>query len=152
MNDLSTFEEIAALLPPERRERFLSMTIRFQTVPQDDEYLQILEAIGFMTLLWKEVPGEVKAVLAGANPVTETCEGVASQVKDAVIEAIPSYEDLRQITRQLETHQMALKATLEQSRKANSKIRYFIFALLLLIILDLIHKYPTLIFLSQLFQ
>ena len=152
MNDLSTFEEIAALLPAERRERFLSMATRFQTVPQDDEYLQILEAIGFMTLLWKEVPGEVKAVLAGDNPVTETCEGVASQIKDAVVEAIPSYEDLRQITRQLETHQMALKATLEQSRKANSKIRYFIFALLLLLILDLIHKYPTLISLSQLFQ
>ncbi|WP_411845728.1 hypothetical protein AAFN60_19120 [Roseibacillus persicicus] len=111
MNDLSTFEEIASLLPDERRERFLSMVARFQTVPEDDEYLQILEAIGFMTLLWKEVPGEIKAVLAGANPISETCESTANHIRDAVIEAIPSYEDLTQITKRLEAHELALKKT-----------------------------------------
>lgn len=112
MNDLSTFEEIATLLPDGRRERFLAMATRFQDVPQDDEYLQILEAIGFMTLLWKEVPGEVKAVLAGANPISDTCESTATHIRDAVIQAIPSYEDLKQITNRLEAHELALKKTL----------------------------------------
>ena len=54
MADTSTLESISELLPVERRERFLQLVARFQSVPNDDEFLLILEAIGFMTLLYKD--------------------------------------------------------------------------------------------------
>lgn len=89
MASIDTLISVAGLLPLEQRERFLTMAASFQSVPEDDEYLQILEAIGFMTLLWKEVPEEVQKILEGANPVTDTCHSVAGQVREAVVEAIP---------------------------------------------------------------
>ncbi|MDB4265119.1 hypothetical protein N9891_00060 [bacterium] len=117
----STFEEIAKLLPQERSERFLSLLAKFKNVPDDDEYLQILEVIGFMTLIWKEVPAEIKAILEGANPVTETCHSVAKQLQEAVVVAIPSYEDLKQISKRLEAHELALKRTLSDKSVVSRK-------------------------------
>jgi len=108
----STLEEIAKLLPQEQAERFLTLVAQFKNVPDDDEYLQLLEAIGFMTLLWKEVPNEIKVILDGANPVSETCHSVGKLVREAVVEAIPSYEDLKSIVKGLEEHELALKRSL----------------------------------------
>jgi len=108
----STLEEIAKLLPQEQTERFLTLVAQFKTVPDDDEYLQLMEAIGLMTLLWKEVPNEIKTILEGVKPTTETNHSFAMQMRDAVIEAIPSDKDLKQISKRLEGHELALKRTL----------------------------------------
>lgn len=115
----STIEEITKLLPPEQAERFLTLMAHFKNVPDDDEILQLVEAIGILTLIWKEIPGEIKAILEGANPVTETCESVAVKLQKAVTEAIPSYEDLKQITKRLEGHELALKRTLTSRPRVN---------------------------------
>jgi hypothetical protein len=115
MANIDTLISISGLLPEAQRERFLAMAASFQSVPEDDEYLQILEAISFMTLLWKEVPGEVQKILEGANPVTETCHSVGEKVREAVIEAIPSYDDLKRISQRLESHELALKNTLSRN-------------------------------------
>ena len=115
MANIDTLISVSGLLPEAQRERFLAMAASFQSVPEDDEYLQILEAIGFMTLLWKEVPGEVQKILEGANPVTETCHSVGVKVREAVIEAIPSYDDLKRINQRLESHELALKNTLSRN-------------------------------------
>lgn len=105
----SSLAQIAKMLPPEQSERFLSLIARFQNVPDDDEYLQILEAVGFMTLLWKEVPQEITAILEKNNPISKTCHTVSGHLREAVIEAIPSYEDLKSIVSQLGEHELALK-------------------------------------------
>jgi hypothetical protein len=137
MASTETLQSVAALLPTERRESFLSLCARFESVPEDDEYLQILEAIGFMTLLWKEVPGEVSAILEGANPVSETCHSVAAKVREAVIESIPSYDDLKKISQRLESHELALKNTLSRQNqpvdRAPSILGLFLFLLGLLL-------------------
>lgn len=109
MSDQSSLTEIAKMLPPEQAERFLSLITRFKNVADDDEYLQILEAIGFMTLLWKEVPQAITTILEKANPITETCHTVSGHLREAVIEAIPSYDDLKSIVSQLGEHELALK-------------------------------------------
>ncbi len=114
MASTDTLQSVASLLPAGRRERFLGLCARFESVPEDDEYLQILEAIGFMTLLWKEVPKQVKVALEGANPVAETCQSVAAKVREAVVESIPSYDDLKKISQRLESHELALKNTLSR--------------------------------------
>ena len=113
MANTETLEQIAELLPSKQREEFLAMLIQFKTVPDDDEYLQILKAIGFMTLLWKEVPKEIKTILEGANPISDTCQSVAGQLRQAVTEAIPSCEDLKLISQRLENHDTALKRILQ---------------------------------------
>lgn len=136
MASTEPLQAVAALLPAEHRERFLSLCTRFESVPEDDEYLQILEAIGFMTLLWKEVPGEVSAILEGANPVSETCHSVAAKVREAVIESIPSYDDLRTISQRLESHELALKNTLsrQNTSMAHSSIMSWPLALLVFVL------------------
>lgn len=109
MADTETLEQIAMLLPHPRREQFLAMVTQFKSVPDDDEYLQILNGIGFMTLIWKEIPNEIQSILENSNPITDTCHSVGKQVREAVIEAIPSYEDLKLICKRLEEHEMSLK-------------------------------------------
>jgi len=118
MSAIEILESVAALLQPEKRERFLKMVVQLRNVPDDDEYLQILEAIGFMTLLWKEVPQQIEKTLEKASPVTETVQGVSSIVRDTVVEAIPSYDDLKAISQRLEAHELALKNTLRTSAKS----------------------------------
>ena len=120
MADTSTLESISELLPVERRERFLQLVARFQSVPDDDEFLLILEAIGFMTLLYKEVPDEIAKILTGANPINETHEGLSKLLKEAVSESIPSYEDLKLISERFENHELALKQALQSQKKNNS--------------------------------
>jgi len=118
MADTKTLESIASMLPESRRERYLHMVARFQSVPEDDEYLQILEAIGFMTLLLKEVPAEIAQLLEGASPIQETHLGLCKLVKEAVTESIPSYEDLKRMADRFENHELGLKQLLQsQSQK-----------------------------------
>ena len=107
-----TLERVAMLLEGDERERFYAMIARFRSVPEDDEYLQILEAIGFMTLIWSRVPTEVETILAGANPITESCQSVATHVEKAVSGAIPSQEDLRQIVQSLGEHELVLESAI----------------------------------------
>jgi hypothetical protein len=83
---------------------------RFRNVPQDDEYLQVLEAVGFMTLLWKSVPAEIERVLQGANPMQETHASLTKLVAEAISEAIPSQQDLRGIAQSLREHETALRS------------------------------------------
>lgn len=97
------------MLSPQDRERFLLVVAKFRNVPQDDEYLLVLEAIGFMTLLWKAVPKEIQAILENANPVTGTSAEVAKVVGEAVTQAIPSQQDLRTIAQSLREHETALR-------------------------------------------
>ena len=117
----STLEEIAKLLPQEQAERFLTLVAHFKNVPDDDEYLQMLEAIGLMTLLWKEVPNEIRSILEKANPVTETCQSIAQQAHEALTEAIPSYKDLKLISKRLEEHEIALKRMIHSEVKPANK-------------------------------
>jgi hypothetical protein len=107
-----TLERIAGLLPHPQMEQFLVMVTQFKSVPDDDEYLQILNAIGFMTLIWKEIPNEIRSILENCNPINDTCHTVGGQIRDAVVEAIPSYEDLKQISKRLEEHEVSLRRVL----------------------------------------
>lgn len=108
MASTDTLEAVAEMLPPDRRLRFLAMVTRFRSVPEDDEYLQILEAIGFMTLLWKEVPDEIRRVIAAAAPADTTTQGAAEILRATVREAVPSYDDLKRIVQRLESHEQLL--------------------------------------------
>lgn len=100
----STLERVAELLPEEQRQKFFATIATFKQVPEDDEYLLTLEAIGFMTLLWHQVPNQIKDVMAGAQPAAQpTTEYLASEIRKSIQESLnlPSHEDLRQLVHEL---------------------------------------------------
>ena len=124
MSAIDTLKRVAQMLPSESRERFLLMCTRFQNVPEDDEYLQILEAIGLMSLLWKEVPEQIKTIIEGASPVESTnYQHLEKCIREAVNQSIPSHEDLRSFSAQLENHETTLKrlSRSQSGQEANPK-------------------------------
>ncbi|MGC6458467.1 MAG: hypothetical protein ACON4R_08840 [Akkermansiaceae bacterium] len=123
MADTSHLEAFAKMLPELQRERFLQLAVRFHSVPEDDEFLLILEAIGFYSLILKEVPAELSKLLEGANPIQESQQGLCQLVKQAVSETIPSYEDLKRMTERLENHEIALAQMLRDEMPSKSKAK-----------------------------
>ena len=112
MSAADTLEKIADLLPEGRRERFLLMSARFKNVPEDDEYLQMLEAIGLMTLLWREVPEQIEQLLDKASPVGANHQQLRALIAESVTQSIPTYDDLKRSTERLENLELSLKRLL----------------------------------------
>ena len=121
MAETSHLEAFAQILPKPQRERFLQLAVSFRSVPADDEFLMILEAIGFYSLILKEVPTELSKLLEGTSPIQETKQGLFQLVKQAVSETIPSYEDLKRITERLENHDIALAQMLRGDLPTGSR-------------------------------
>lgn len=126
-----TLERVADILPPEQRERLLRVALRFRDIPEEDEFLQVLEAIGLMTLVWKEIPREIHSILEGAKPIQPNAEFLSSTIRNTIRESIPSFEDLRQISQSLNQQQVALKRHMLQPPpgsipSAGGRWRYFV--------------------------
>lgn len=131
-----TLERVADILPPEQRERLLRVALRFRDIPEEDEFLQVLEAIGLMTLVWKEIPQEIHSILEGAKPIQPNAEFLSSTIRSIIRESIPSFEDLRQITQSLNQQQVALKRHLHHPPQGSTpstggKWRYFVSGMLI---------------------
>jgi len=120
MADVNHLEAVAAMLPEPQRERFLQMVVRFRSVPDDDEFLQILEAIGFISLVLKEIPMELQRILEGASPIQESQIGLCNLIKEAISDSIPSYEDLKRMAERLESHDIALAQMLRGEAPSKS--------------------------------
>lgn len=105
MSACDTLERVANLLDAPERDRFLTTVARCRNIPEDDEYLLVLEAIGFMTLIWDRVPTQVHSILEGAKPASLSTEYLRAQIRESIAESIPSFEDLRQISQSLKQQQ-----------------------------------------------
>lgn len=121
MSATDTLKHVAKMLPEDRRERFLLMCARFQSVPEDDEYLLILESIGLMTLLMNALPQQIKEILERAAPAGSNNQQIEALVKRAVSGSIPSYDDLKRATERLENHETALKRLLNNQGNTSKK-------------------------------
>lgn len=121
MSAIDTLTEIAELLPPKQREQFLLMCARFRNVPEDDEYLQMLEGIGFMTLLMREVPEQLSKVIHEASPVSANHQQIAALIHETISKAIPNYSDLQLITERLENHSLVLNRLLAEIKQQKQK-------------------------------
>lgn len=53
------FDRIAELLPADSREHFYRRMAHFRNLSPEDDMLQIAEAMGFLALVIRQVPGEV---------------------------------------------------------------------------------------------
>ena len=115
-------ERVAMLLPQEQRERFLALSMRLKTLPEDDEFLLALELICFSTLIWHQVPGRLQQILEKSNPVSENTHSIAGQLKEAIIREIPSCEDLRHLSIRLAQHEKNLKSELRQLQRERKAV------------------------------
>lgn len=127
----SVWDRIGRLLPEEHRERFFAMVSRLDDMPQDDEILLIMEGMGLMTLLWREVPEEIDSILKQAKPADtvgsrETTAFLLSEIGRVVRETLdqPTHEDLRALMGELRDSQREFHGSvrrLEQSQGQRSK-------------------------------
>ena len=67
MPDADAFAALAERLPPDQRARLLAMSIRLKNLPSDDELSIALEALGFTTLVLKEIPHEISEAISKAR-------------------------------------------------------------------------------------
>lgn len=104
-----TLERVAELLPPEQRERLFLIALKFRNIPEEDEFLQILEGIGLMTLIWSKIPQEIHLILEAVKPTHPNAEFLNAHIRNTIQESIPSFEDLRQVSQSLQQQQISLK-------------------------------------------
>lgn len=102
MAETEALERITALLPEEQREPYLKVLSRLRQVPEDDEYLLILEAIGFTSLILEGVPQQVQALLSasaslGSLPSSST-EYLVARIGELLREEIsqPNHRDFQE--------------------------------------------------------
>ncbi|MEZ5326949.1 MAG: hypothetical protein R3F19_18015 [Verrucomicrobiales bacterium] len=109
MADTDALESLAELLPPDRRERFFAIASKFRDLPEDDDHLQMLEAVGFIMLVMKEIPGEIAEILRVARGGMD--EAMAAQLRSEFVEVLtqsldtPSYKELREAMLSIRDHE-----------------------------------------------
>lgn len=133
MSTADTLHRIAALLPEEEKERFLLLSHKFSNFSEDDELLLLVEAICLNTLLWKEVPEQILSILSGASPIPENHERLKSMIDSSVRNAVPSYDDLKQISSKLEENILSLKKmnVARPPKRKMGKTKYIITGILI---------------------
>lgn len=119
MTDMTTLSAIEEMLPAERQEQFSAVANRLKGVPADDEQLQMLEAMGAMILLMKEIPDQLGKLLAEtAKALTEDqVERLGTQFSEILANSLdtPSYNDLRTITQ-------SMRETYEKGQRETDKV------------------------------
>ncbi|MDA0810813.1 MAG: hypothetical protein O3C21_00250 [Verrucomicrobia bacterium] len=125
MADTDALESLAELLPPNRRERFFAIASKFRDLPEDDDHLQMLEAVGFIMLVMKEVPGEIAEMLRTARGGMD--EAMAAQLRSEFVEVLtqsldtPSYKDLREAMLSIRDHENRFRLKVETMLKRLSE-------------------------------
>lgn len=122
---------MATLLPEERRERFFLAVAKFRRAPEDDEFLQILEAVGFLALALHEIPQEIARSLDKLQGgLSEHQREDLRQDVEEVLKAsldTPSYKDLRGLVQEMRTCQQQFRGQVEnlgQQLPKNTAPRY----------------------------
>ncbi len=115
---VESIDRIVDLLPVERREAFLALAARLQTLPEDDEILMVIEAMGFMSLILRNIPEQIHQIITAASSTgaPDTNAYLISELKQTVTEAIniPAYADMRQLAARWEEQHGLFKTSIHQ--------------------------------------
>ena len=121
MADLSALHSIAELLPAERRERFFEIANKFATAREDDDHLQMLEAVGFMLVVMKEIPAELAQILQAAQPGIGGAEPerLRTELASVLTESLdtPSYKDLRDTVSAMRDHETRFRNKIDEMHR-----------------------------------
>lgn len=112
----AAIDTMAKLLPDDHRERFFEIMSRFSKAPDDDEHMQLLEAIGFTSMITQRVPEKIAAIVEKMESGFTDAQFQSLQrrletlLKDSV--DTPSYKDLRTLVAEMKQHQERFKSTI----------------------------------------
>ncbi len=124
MAEIVNLESVAKLLPKEQREQFYLIVQKYKTVPQDDDHLVMLDAMGFIALFMNELPRKIGKLLdqAGQRLTEDQATALGNQFSEILQNSldVPNYQDMTKVTRDIrETYQKSEA----ESRKLNEKLR-----------------------------
>jgi hypothetical protein len=127
MSDVDAFTALAEKLPPDQRARFLAMSIQLKNLPPDDELSVALEALGFTTLILKEIPQEISEAIGKARSGLSDSqrEGLREDIEEILVRSLdtPSYKDLRETIRQMKDHHSRIQRETGNLAKSLAKTR-----------------------------
>lgn len=111
----ASIDAMAKLLPDEHRERFFEIMSRFSNAPDDDEHMQLLEAIGFTAMITQRVPEEIAAVVEKMESgfTDAQFQSLQRRLETLLKNSIdtPSYKDLRTLVGEMKEEQGRFKTT-----------------------------------------
>jgi hypothetical protein len=111
----ASIDAMATLLPDDHRERFFEIMTRFSNAPDDDEHMQLLEAIGFTAMITQRVPEEISAIVEKMESgfTDAQFQSLQRRVETLLKNSIdtPSYKDLRTLVGEMKEEQGRFKAT-----------------------------------------
>lgn len=127
MADTTAFEALAEKLPPDQRARFLAMSIQLRNLPPDDELVLAIEALGFTSLILKEIPAEISDVIGKMRSGLSDAQrdGLREDMEEILKQSIdtPSYKDLRETIRLMQEHHGRVRRETDQFTAALSRTR-----------------------------
>jgi hypothetical protein len=98
------FDELAGLVPAERRAEYYRVIAHTRTLSPDDEMLRILEAMGILALLTREMPAEIAAERESLRKILERSATQATAVEKRMAGYASHLESrLAQLPKELET-------------------------------------------------
>jgi hypothetical protein len=98
------FDELAGLVPAERRAEYYRVIAHTRTLSPDDEMLRILEAMGILALLTREMPAEIVAERESLRKILERSASQATAVEKRMAEYASHLESrIAQLPKELET-------------------------------------------------
>ncbi|MEM7312651.1 MAG: hypothetical protein AAF497_05815 [Planctomycetota bacterium] len=103
MADTVSLHAVSELLPPEHQERFAEIVRYFEELPEDDETVQLVTAMGIVALTMSQIPEKVSALLKEAHDVLseDQAKTLGDQFREILTSSldIPSYRDMSETTR-----------------------------------------------------
>ena len=127
MADIDTLESLAGLLPEKHREKFFKIASKFSTVPEDDDHLQMLEAVGYMMLVIDEVPARIAEILKDSQQRLGNEE--STQLRTEIVAALtdsldtPSYKDLREAVASIRDQDIRFRRQIDALYKSLGEAR-----------------------------
>jgi hypothetical protein len=124
VNKVEWLQDVASLIEPEARERFLLRLATFQQVNPRDPLFATLDAMGLLTLAFQKVPGQIAKSVAESRAISQhvTTSVAASKVAAAEVQQLveQAHATLQQLKHEI---QRQGEITIETTRQALEDMR-----------------------------
>ena len=97
------FDELAGLVPAERRAEYYRVMAHTRTLSPNDEMLRVLEAMGILALITRETPAEIAAERKSLRKILDNAVSHADEVEKQILGYTSTLESrIAQLPKELE--------------------------------------------------
>ena len=123
-NKIEWLQDVASVLEPEARERFLLRVATFQQVNPRDPLFATLDAMGLLTLAFQKVPGQIAKSVDEARAISEHVTTSVEASKEAAADIQKLVDEAHATLKQLKDEiQRQGEITIEATRQALEDMR-----------------------------